>query len=235
MTTRTDLGLLLLHALPLDREMWSAQMSLLPERTYAPNLYDFGDDIEVWAEKSLALVSEQHLIVVGCSVGGSCALEIAKRAPGRITELVLIGTKARHDPDPDVFQNSLKLLKNQGIEAAWRLYWESLFDRDRDRMAALTARTIALAQSAGNLINGLSAFHSRPSRDAFVAQCDFPIHVVTGEEDEYPGLNYSRQLTETAQNGQLHVIKSSGHYVPMVKSQELNALLQTIIRTHSSR
>ena len=50
---KNDLGLLFLHALPLDGEMWAEQMSLIPNHTYAPNLYDFGDDIKIWAQKSL--------------------------------------------------------------------------------------------------------------------------------------------------------------------------------------
>lgn len=230
----TNLGLLLLHALPLDNEMWSAQMQLLPTRTHAPNLYGFGKDIGVWAKKSLAGIQERRLIVVGCSVGGSCALEIGKMAPERIAALVLIGTKARHDPNPDFHQKSLELLKDKGVEAAWQLYWEPLFESGRDNMAAQAAKTIALRQSAKNLMNGLSAFHTRPSREEFVAQCDFPIHVITGDEDELPGLNYSRHLAETAKNGQLHVVRSSGHYVPMEKPQKLNALLESIIQTHSS-
>lgn len=49
MKPSTDLGLLLLHALPLDRRMWQNQLQIMPNRTAAPNLYDFGSDLEDWA------------------------------------------------------------------------------------------------------------------------------------------------------------------------------------------
>ena len=94
------LGLLLLHALPLDGSMWAGQMDLLPESTYAPTLYGFGNTVEAWANEVLQLATNDRLIVVGCSVGGSCALEVAVTAPERVAALVLIGTKAKHDPDP---------------------------------------------------------------------------------------------------------------------------------------
>ena len=42
MKTLTDLGMLLLHALPMDRRMWENQLQIMPGRTVAPNLYDFG-------------------------------------------------------------------------------------------------------------------------------------------------------------------------------------------------
>ncbi|MGR9431330.1 alpha/beta fold hydrolase [Rhizobium leguminosarum] len=66
-------------------------MELLPGATYAPTLYSFGDRIESWAEKALALTTAKRLVVVGCSVGGSCALEVAALAPDRVAALVLIG------------------------------------------------------------------------------------------------------------------------------------------------
>jgi pimeloyl-ACP methyl ester carboxylesterase len=47
----------------------------------------------------LRLAKGDRLIVVGCSVGGSCALELAVAAPDRIAALVLIGTKAERRPD----------------------------------------------------------------------------------------------------------------------------------------
>lgn len=49
--SNSELELLLLHALPLDGTMWAEQMELLPGTTYAPTLYPFGDQIEVWRKK----------------------------------------------------------------------------------------------------------------------------------------------------------------------------------------
>ncbi len=233
MTSGTEPGLLLLHALPFDAEMWSAQMSLLPDQTYVPNLYDFGSNIEVWAKMSLNLVPEPNLVVVGCSVGGSCAIEVARIAPSRIAALVLIGTKARHDPDPVLYANSSKMLKEHGVEAAWEHYWEPLFMKGRDDLIARSAKRIALRQPIDSLENGLAAFHNRPNRQEVIKHFNFPIHVVTGDEDRFPGLQYSQQLSKSAQNGQLHIIESSGHYVPMVRPQELNTLLKGIISAHS--
>ncbi len=80
---KSDLGLLLLHALPFGPEMWWQQTAILPNKTYSPNLYTFGKDIQSWAKQALAQVQEAKLVVVGCSVGGSCALEIAALAPER--------------------------------------------------------------------------------------------------------------------------------------------------------
>src|SRR5688572_18383674 len=92
--------LLFLHALPFDGTMWASQAQLLPGSTYAPTLYRWGDSIEAWAAAALKLVKGDRLVVIGCSVGGSCALELAAVAPDRVAALVLIGTKAGHRRDP---------------------------------------------------------------------------------------------------------------------------------------
>lgn len=114
-----EVGLLLLHPLPLDGSMWADYMDLIPGSTVAPTLYDLGDSIEEWAAESLLLTTADKLIVVGCSVGGSCAIEVAATAPERVAALVLVGTKAGHRPDPTLHaaavNNSFPPTRNQWL------------------------------------------------------------------------------------------------------------------------
>lgn len=63
-----------------------------------PNLYGLGESLEAWAGGVLDLVSTGPLILVGSSVGGSCALEVARLAPDRVAAVALIGAKAGHRP-----------------------------------------------------------------------------------------------------------------------------------------
>ena len=108
----SDTGMLFLHALPLDGSMWAGHMDLLPGSTYAPTLYGFGNTIEEWAAGALDVANNDQLIVVGCSVGGSCALEIAMAAPDRVAALVLLAPTPDTAPTrPFMFRllNSLKM------------------------------------------------------------------------------------------------------------------------------
>jgi pimeloyl-ACP methyl ester carboxylesterase len=129
MTNREKLELLFLHALPLDGSMWAGQKQLLPGSTYTPTLYPFGDSIEAWAAAALKVAKGDRLVVVGCSVGGSCALELAVAAPERVAALVLIGTKAVHRPDPALHASALEMLQEKGLEEAWKVFWAPLFSR----------------------------------------------------------------------------------------------------------
>jgi len=223
------LELLLLHALPLDGGMWAGQMDLLPGSSYAPTLYGLGETVEEWAAAALDLLKGDRLIVVGCSVGGSCAIEAAVAAPDRVAALVLIGTKAEHRRDPALHAAALRMLRERGMERAWRHYWAPLFSASADKDVIATGKRIALAQSPEAVARGITAFHSRPSRLDFLSGYPGPIVVVTGADDTAPGPKTSAAQAEAAPMGSLHVIAESGHYVPLERPSELNAILRTLI------
>lgn len=121
--------LLLLQALPLDGTMWTKQMDLLPGATHAPTLYDFGDNIGSWAENALSPTTAKRLVVVGCSVVGSCALEVTALAPERVRALILIGTKAWRRRDLAYHYSVLRMLNEEGLEVAWQKSWSPLLSR----------------------------------------------------------------------------------------------------------
>lgn len=161
--------LLLLHALPLDRSMWAGQMGLLPGATQAPNLYAFGGDLPAWAASALATMRGDRIVVAGCSVGGSCALEVARLAPERVAALVLIGTKAEHRPDPELHAAALAMLDDGRVDAAWQTFWRPLFSTATPAHVVESARRRALAQPPSDLARGVTAFHTRDSRTDVLA------------------------------------------------------------------
>ncbi|MDA1101925.1 MAG: alpha/beta hydrolase [Proteobacteria bacterium] len=225
------LGLLLLHALPLDGSMWANQMDLFPGPTYAPTLYGLGNTVEAWAAEVLRLATNDQLVVVGCSIGGSCALEVAAIAPERVAALVLIGTKAKHRPDRSLHASALDLIESKGIDQAWARYWAPLFSNSADPGVVEAAKKTALSQRSQDIARGVTAFHSRQTRDRLVSECQSPIIVVTGEDDVAPGPKASAELAASAQQGSLHVVPSCGHYVPLERPDVLRSILKDVIGT----
>jgi len=227
----SELELILLHALPLDGTMWAEQMQLLPGATHAPTLYSFGDRIESWAEKALALTKSKRLVVVGCSVGGSCALEVAALAPDRVAVLVLIGTKAWRRLDPVYHASALKTLREKGLEAAWHEFWEPLFGKAALPGTVESAKRIMMRQPLEDVARGVTIFHTRPSRDDVLSSFPGPVVVVTGSEDVAPGVKASEKQAEMAQYGCLHVIPNCGHYVPMEQPDAINSIIRQVLET----
>lgn len=210
--------------------MWAAQLDLLPGATYAPTLYSYGDRVEDWAAEALKHSSGNRIIVVGCSVGGSCALEVAALAPDRVAGLVLIGTKAARRPNPEFLATAIKTLEQQGLEAGWREWWEPAFSSSTSPAVVAAAKRILMRQPLANVTRGVEAFHTRRSRDDVLSTFLGPVHVVTGADDVLPGLATSSMQANLAQNGCLHVIAECGHYVPMERPEALNSILRQLIR-----
>ncbi|OOG67875.1 hypothetical protein B0E45_20975 [Sinorhizobium sp. A49] len=235
MTLRPDLGLLFLHALPLDGSMWSAQENLLPGATYTPTLYRRGHSVGEWAASALNEVEEERLIVVGCSIGGSCALEVAAAAPQRVAALVLIGTKADHRPDPQLHASALETIEEHGLELAWETFWAPLFSRCTGQSVVDAARDMFFRRSAEDLRTGITAFHSRPSRGDMLSMFRGPVTVVTGANDIAPGIRVSAAQASAARDGTLMIVPDCGHYVPLERPERLNEILRRVISAEHER
>jgi pimeloyl-[acyl-carrier protein] methyl ester esterase len=162
-------------------------------------------------------------------VGGSCALEIAAAAPERIAALVLIGAKAEHHPDPTLHAGALAMLEQAGMAEAWRRLWAPLLSPVARQRATDTAKRIALRQSPGDVARGVSAFHTRASRERTMASFPRPIVVVTGTDDPAPGPKVSALQAASTQAGCLRIIPACGHYVPLERPAALNAILRKVI------
>lgn len=228
----TTPAILYLHALPFDGSMWRKQLDLFPTATYTPTLYHCGSSLTDWASTALNLVTEEKIIVVGCSIGGSCALEVAQMAPHRVQSIVLIGTKAQRTPNPEFLASALELIKSKGRQAAWETYWKPLFSAKCDRAVFEAAAEAFEAQSPDNLADGTTAFHSRPSRHDLLTSFQGDITFVTGSDDVAPGVDATLQQARSARKATCHVIPNCGHYIPLEAPDELNDILKRQLSRH---
>ena len=147
----------LLHALPLDGTMWRSVGRDLRHEVVAPNLYQLGSTLEEWAAGVLRLAGDGPLVVVGNSVGGSCAIEVARLAPAAVRHLVLIGAKPSHRPEPGYRDAAVRLLETEGMEAAWPVYWQPLLGPAAPPAVSEAVRQIAHAQRAEDVIREVCA------------------------------------------------------------------------------
>ena len=210
--------LILLHPLPLDGSIWPDELLAFPGRVFAPTLYRFGDSLEDWARGVLDEVGDGPLDLVGNSIGGSCAVEIAALARDRVRSIVLVGAKPGHRPEPASLDEALQVLEHEGTAGAWTRYWAPLFAPDADPRTVERARSIAESLPAGHLTSGVRAFHSRADRAALARDLDIPIAIVRGEHDPIPRNPWA--LAASLRHGVFHRIASAGHYIPIERPDD---------------
>ena len=94
-----SMKVLLLHSWPQDERMWERQVALLEDEGFepeAPRLYGRGASIDGWAAQILR-DSDDPFVAVGASMGGYCALALARREPERVVGMLLAGARADAD------------------------------------------------------------------------------------------------------------------------------------------
>lgn len=223
------LELVLLHALPFDGSMWTEQRDILPGRTHIPTMYGLGETLPQWASRILSDLDGDRLIVVGNSVGGSCALEMAALAPERIAALVLIGAKAGHRRDPALRSEALELLRISGAETAWERYWDPLLSASTPSEVRALAKLWAKRVGWEAISKGIDAFHTRPSREDLLTRLKCPVLCISGDHDVAPGPLIMGKQAHLATDGRLTIIPGCGHYVPFEKPTALNEILNRLI------
>lgn len=222
--------LLLLHPLPFDGSIFSNNLAALTDGCFAPALYESGETLFEWAEAALDAVGDGPVVVVGNSIGGSCAIEVARSAPAKVQALVLCGTKPGHRRDPKLRDEALDVLATDGLPGAWERYWRPLFGPQVPPEVVERGWRTTLALGEKAITAGVRAFHSRPDRSDFLSSWKKPVRVVSGEYDIRP--EQSRRLADQLPNAHFHLINRAGHYAPLEAPDSLETIVADVVRQH---
>jgi pimeloyl-ACP methyl ester carboxylesterase len=201
--------------------MWQTSTDLWPDSSVAPTLYGLGETMTAWAHRALAGAGRGRLIVVGCSIGASCALEMARIAAARIDALVLVGGKAGVRYEPSARERYVALLRDRGVDAMW--------DEIRGPVGAV-ARRLARDQTVDDLARGVRAFHTRPDAATVLRDFDGPVHIVHGALDGVGAAGRAAAMAASTRDGHAHLVEGAGHYVNLDRPEAFNELLVPLMR-----
>jgi pimeloyl-ACP methyl ester carboxylesterase len=212
------LKVLLLHALPLDERMWEPQRPALADHeVVAPRLYGRGPTMDAWAD-SIAGEVDGDLVVVGASMGGYCALALARRAPERVRALLLVG--ARPDDDSEERRagraDTIELIRREGPDGLWRFMLPKVF------ADTSIADKSLLYRDADGLIGAVEAIRDRPDSTELARNFPGPLQFVVGE---YENFVTAGELTEF----DIREVAGSGHLVNLERPDEFNTILREFL------
>ncbi|MGV3649919.1 MAG: alpha/beta fold hydrolase, partial [Devosia sp.] len=142
----------------------------------------------------------ERFSLLGFSLGGIVALEMAAQAPGRIARLALIDTTARPDPPENAARrrNAVAEARMNGMERYIHSAWPTLVARDSLDNATLHAVISAMARDAGAEVLATQsevAIHRADSRQRLAALA-MPTLVLAGAEEQVCPLAAQRELVE---------------------------------------
>ena len=209
---------LLLHALPLDERMWDGQLPLLAGRdVVAPQLYGRGRTMDAWAS-SIAKEVDGDLVVVGASMGGYCALALARLAPERVRGLLLVGAR----PDADSAErragraDTIELIRREGADGLWRIMLPKLFADP-----TVADKSLLYADPEG-LIAAVEAIRDRPDSTELARSFAGPLQFVVGEHEAFVTAG---ELAEF----DVREVPGSGHLVNLERPDDFNSILRQFL------
>jgi len=163
----------------------------------------------------LDALSLMKAVIVGHSMGGAVALEMALAHPDRVQGLVLIGTGARLRVAPAILQAI-----GSDFEGAVSLLGDFAYGPDAPEALKRLGQQLMAANSPEVLVGDFLAC------DAFdvmsrLAEIAAPTLVVTGTADRLTPVKYAGFLAQNIPGAQLVQIENAGHMVMLERPQEV--------------
>ena len=223
------LPVVLLHAFPLHRGMWSAQLDGLSKRyrVIAPDFRGFGESQGAEEDSTMELLAEdvrglldalklERVVLGGLSMGGYVSFAFYRRYPERVAALILADTRSTPDtPDGRKQRHELAgIAERQGSEAvAERMVTRLLAPATPDRRPDIVAqvRKMILSNSPAALARALRGMAARPDSTPVLRTIKCPTLVLVGEEDILTPPTDSEALTKAIQYAKLERIRGAGH------------------------
>jgi 3-oxoadipate enol-lactonase len=228
----------LLHAFPLEAEMWRPQLERVPQgwRFIAPDFRGFGRSVpaergsfgmdlstearsakvEDYAADVFSLMDSLKLddaMIGGLSMGGYVAFAMYRQAPRRFAGLVLADTRSQADTPQarEMRQQQRELLRTQGPRGLADQSLPKLFSDAAD--PSVIERTRAMIESAPPeaIDAAMVAMMARPDSTPGLADIACGALVVVGELDAITPVADAEAMQRAIPRSTLCVIPGAGH------------------------
>jgi pimeloyl-ACP methyl ester carboxylesterase len=232
----------LLHGFPLDRTIWSAQLTSIGSiyRVIAPDLRGFGrtaapetgytmdtmagDVVELLD----ALQINEPIVLGGLSMGGYIALALIARHPERVRALMLMDTRASADT-PEAAHNREILAKEVEASHSTKPVIEAMFPKFFSETTRLNRSELippvqaSMARASARAVAGaLRGMATRRDWTSELARINVPTLVLGGADDVITPPDEMRKLAEGLPHAQHVVIPDAGHLAPLESSGAAN-------------
>ena len=233
---------LLLHGMGASGESWSLQFPALIEsgfRPLAPDVPGFGQSPicgktwtvgEAAAEIMHALqeMNSGTVHVVGLSMGGVIAQQIARDFPLQTRKLVLVSTFARLQPDSIsgwfYFLRRAMALAMRGMPAQAAVVARRVFPHPEQELLREMLEENILRSDPHAYRRAMLAL-GRFDSSKWLGQLKQPVMVVTGNRDTTVSPKLQQKLVEKIPGARHIIIEGGGHAVPVDQADQFNQLL----------
>ncbi len=244
--------LVLLHAFPVDSRMWNPVRSALSEvaDVITPDQRGLGEavlpeeqaELDAVADDVLALLDSRGIesaVVGGCSMGGYVAMALLRKAPHRVSGLLLIDTRPDADDDERTATRlaMAERVERDGVDWLPDTVLPGLLATgtpDVNPELASRLRVVIAEQPPAGVAWAQRAMAARRDSMDVLRGYDGPALVVVGERDAICPPELAREMTALLPAGELVELPGCGHLSPVEAPDEVAAAITDwLARTQS--
>ena len=209
---------ILLHGLLCDADTWTDFIGPLSRlgHVLAANLSGIGALPD--AARDVLARSTGPLIVVGHSMGGRVALEMARQAPARCRALVLMNTGYRGlgDGETEKRMTLVRAARAGGVQAIVEDWLDGMIaPRTRgDAVLMDRMRAMVLRSTPDSFAGQIQALIERPDATELLGRIACPVLFMSGTEDRWSPLDRHADMASRVPDATLEAIEGAGHMAP---------------------
>ena len=229
--------LVLIPGLMCDQRIWAAQCDALSQWGIEFRIVEHGalDSLADMAGRVLAL-EPGPLAVVGHSMGGRVALEIARLAGARLRGMALLDTGFRPVAPGEAgrreVEGRMRLLEQantEGVRAMAASWVQGMVHPDRlhDRALIDTILDMFERRSVVQFAAQIKALIERPDASAVLPTIRCPTLLLCGEQDQWSNPAQHLEMTQRIPGSHYTCVPHCGHMTPLEQPAALNAALRS--------
>ncbi len=242
---------LLIHAFPLNADMWRPQIERVPDgwRFIAPDLRGFGSggaaphatpSMDAFAGDIAALLDALEIdraVIGGLSMGGYITFALLRKSPERFDAVLLANTRAPADTAEGVAarQKMSELVRAAGPRAVADQMTPKLLGQTTARARphlADTVRAMIESNTAEGIDAAIHAMMRRPDSSPMLKAISVPALVVAGEEDTFIPLADAEALDRDIPRSRLVVLPGAGHLSNLEAAEDFSLALADFLASN---
>ena len=228
-------ALVLIPGLMCDQAVWAGQCQALRARGVAFQVAEHGlaDSLSAMARAVLE-ANPGPLAVIGHSMGGRVALEIARQGGARLRGAALLDTGYRALAPGEAGEREraarmrlLELARREGVGAMAKTWLNGMVHPDRMHDTVLLTTIIEMFErrSVAELAAQVKALLERPDAAGILPGIAAPTLLLCGEQDQWSPPAQHREMAELIPASVFSTVADCGHMSPMEQPAAVNAAL----------
>lgn len=179
-------------------------------------------------------LGQARAVLVGQSIGGMVAQEVAHRYPERVAALVLIGTTPSFGGRDETFKEKFLQARLAPLDAGETM--QTLAPQFVPQIVGRAAGDAVIAAATASMsVVGNDAYRATIeclvtfNRRAELAQLSMPSLLIAGGEDNNAPARTMQKMAETMPDARYHCIESAGHLINLEAGPACNALIHDFV------